>query len=309
MRELFAVARRGHGIFTTFEARAAGVTGDALTRLCRAGIIERLHPTVYRVAGTPITWRQRVAGAVRSTPGSLASHRCAAALWGLRGFERAPVELLVERWHRRHRALSGVIVHETIHLTDTDRSTVAGIPTTSVARTLIDAAGVAPERRVGDALDHALRRDPTLAPIVAARHLELASPGRRGSASMARILARRGLGAEPIDSALERTILDAIVDSGLPAPVLQHAVDLGLTTVFLDLSWPEVLLALECDGYEFHGDRSSFDWDRRRRRLLAGQGWCVLEATWADRRGEALHELLEQVRQQLVLRHHPAMCA
>ena len=78
------VAAARHGVFTWDEWLAAGLDSGQLAREIAHGVVERIHPTVYRVSGAPRTWRQSLAGAVASGgPMALASHRAAAALWEL----------------------------------------------------------------------------------------------------------------------------------------------------------------------------------------------------------------------------------
>lgn len=41
-------------------------------------------------------------------------------------------------------------------------------------------------------------------------------------------------------------------------------------------------LGIECDGFEHHSARRSFERDRRRRTALTSMGWRVLQVTWDD---------------------------
>jgi very-short-patch-repair endonuclease len=50
----------------------------------------------------------------------------------------------------------------------------------------------------------------------------------------------------------------------------------------VDFAWPELRIALECDGFEFHSDRATFRRDRRRWTALTRAGWRVIVVTWAD---------------------------
>ncbi len=50
----------------------------------------------------------------------------------------------------------------------------------------------------------------------------------------------------------------------------------------LDLAFPDVLLAIEIDGWAWHSDPERFQRDRRRQNLLVATGWTVLRFTWAD---------------------------
>jgi very-short-patch-repair endonuclease len=50
----------------------------------------------------------------------------------------------------------------------------------------------------------------------------------------------------------------------------------------LDLAFPDVLLAIEIDGWAWHTDPERFQVDRRRQNALVTAGWTVLRFTWAD---------------------------
>ena len=49
-----------------------------------------------------------------------------------------------------------------------------------------------------------------------------------------------------------------------------------------DLVDRDLELAIECESYEWHGDRAGFRKDVRRYTLLAASGWMVLRFTWED---------------------------
>lgn len=52
-------------------------------------------------------------------------------------------------------------------------------------------------------------------------------------------------------------------------------------TFFLDVAFPELKVALEIDGWEFHGKvKADFERTWRRHNALVAAGWCVLHITW-----------------------------
>ncbi len=51
-------------------------------------------------------------------------------------------------------------------------------------------------------------------------------------------------------------------------------------TVRPDLTFDEVKLIVEIDGFAYHGDRDAFERDRQRLNLLTAAGWTVLRFTW-----------------------------
>ena len=198
----------------------------------------------------------------------------------MRGNDRAPVEVLVERWGRRQRP-PDVLVHETKDLVAADISEVGTIPCTSIVRTLVDLPAVTHDMRAGEAIDGATKDDPTLLLRLRRRHLEVARRGRNGTVRLRRLLDARA-GGEVVDSAFERLTLDLIASSVLPRPVTQFQVRDRDFVAYLDLAWPDRMLAVECDSFEHHRTLRAFQWDRRRRRRLVALGWTVLEFTYDE---------------------------
>lgn len=87
------VAEGQHGAFTYRQARAAGLTAQAIQHRLDARRWEMLDRGVYRLPGTARTWHQQlIALTFAAGPVAAASHRSAAALLALPGF--------VVRWSR-----------------------------------------------------------------------------------------------------------------------------------------------------------------------------------------------------------------
>lgn len=292
--DLFDLAARQHGVFSTSQLRSSGLSQHHFQRLIDQGLIEQHLPEVFRVRAAPASYRLRLSAAVLSTPGGLASHRAAARLWGLDVVGAAPVEIVVERWYRRQRKTEGIVVHETKDLVGGDIDERHGIACTSLVRTLVDLPAVVHELRAGDALDAACRYDRPLLGRVAQRHAEVARRGRNGTVKLRGLLAERGQGDVVVDSGFERRALRLIQASALPKPVTQHQVRDGDFVCYLDLAWPDRLLGMECDSVEHHLSVRAFHWERERRRRLLRLGWKILEFTYRDvtQRGPmVVHEL------------------
>jgi very-short-patch-repair endonuclease len=236
------------------------------------------HRNVYALAGAPPTWEQAVLAAVLAGGDRVAaSHGTAGRLRALRHVEDVGLEIVSALG--RHKRLDGVLGHRSGALFDSDLTVYRAIPTTTVARTLIDVSGRLTERQLGQAIDDALRR----------RILDLEdlrrTAGRLGSApgrSMRKVNRALGLripGFDPLDSDLETRVLRVIAASGLPVPRQQYPIVLGGTEVRLDLAYPEARLAIELDGWEWHRNRSAFDDDRWRDVELVKLRWMNLRLT------------------------------
>lgn len=275
---LMAIARAQHGLITRKQALEHGATDDTLTALVRAGLLLRIRTGVYASGGAPTTWEQVAAAAcLAGGPDVLASHRTAARLWGLvDGSGRVEVTVDGERRVR----LPGVTVHQSILLVDGDRASCVGIPTTSLARTIIDVSGTQSAATVGRWVDARIRGGDLDLEALRATTARMAGPGRRRLRVVRRILAQRLPGYDPGDSELEVRAMRVLARSGLPTPVQQHPVVLpDGSLIRLDLAYPRVMVAIELDGWAFHGDRTSFERDRLRANQLTLLGWRLLRFT------------------------------
>ena len=69
------------------------------------------------------------------------------------------------------------------------------------------------------------------------------------------------------------------VESGpdLPVPVSQLEIRDGERLVTVpDFAYPDVKIAIFCDGFAFHGNPDTLELDARKRNWLQQQGWVVL---------------------------------
>ncbi|HZQ76658.1 MAG TPA: type IV toxin-antitoxin system AbiEi family antitoxin domain-containing protein [Acidimicrobiia bacterium] len=244
-------AGRQHGLVTTRQLLALGFTADAVRRRAEAGMLFRVHRGVYAVAGTRDTLECRVMAAVLAAgDGALASHRCAAALYGLRRIRCDVPEVTV--CGRNAPAIGAFRSHRRDVLTAADRTRVGVIPVTTPAWTLLDlsASGIEPIR-LGGALDDVLVRK--LASLGAIERVMERTSHLPGAARLAGLVEERRVGVRPSESGLEDELLDIFDRYGLPAPVRQYVLPLpGGGTARFDAAYPELLLGFEADGDAYH---------------------------------------------------------
>lgn len=297
-RRLARVARRQHGLITLEQATAAGISVDAGKRRVRAGRWIRVAPGVVAVAGAPVTWRQRALAAVLAAgPGAVISHTTAAALYGLSGCAFRAVEITVPRGRSHRSRLASV--HEATDLPRGDITTVDGIPVTRPARTLVDLAGCLPRAGLEDAVDDALVRRLTTLTRLRVRLDALGGPGRRRSVVLGEILSSWETGRLP-DEVAEARLLRRLVAHGLPTPAVQYEVrdPEGRFVARPDLAYPDSRVAVELNGFRWHGTPRGYARDQSRARRLAALGWLVVPATPADLAGPG-DELARQVSSAL----------
>ena len=86
-----------------------------------------------------------------------------------------------------------------------------------------------------------------------------------------------------VDSPKETQTRLAIVDAGLPEPVVQHAVqDAGGLVATVDLAYPDLKIAIEYEGDGHRTDREQWRIDIQRQRRLEELGWVVIRLTELD---------------------------
>ncbi|MEO6467808.1 MAG: hypothetical protein ABIP21_01815, partial [Acidimicrobiia bacterium] len=256
---------------------------------CSTGEIVHVHERVYRFAGAPVTWKTSLmaacwAGGIRA----VASYRSAAALKALPAGSEI-CEITCPRWRRaRH---DGLIVHETRALHPMDVAVVDGIPTTTVARTLLDLAAIISPPDLERSLENALRRHLVSLDELDAMLHRLSRPGRTGLRSLRQLVqARMVPGFRPTESEAESLILQSIRRHGIVEPVRQFKVYNGSVRIGrVDLSYPDARIAIEYDSDEFHTGRVATAQDAARRHRLVCAGWLPLVASVSDLRNGGAH--------------------
>jgi hypothetical protein len=280
-QEMWSLAARQHGIVARSQLRNLGMSREAIRARLADGRMYEIQPGVYCLGGAPRTRGQQILAACLTVGDlGLASHRTAGQLWRLDGIDAAPVEVVMPRQKRRMRR--DFLIHESRDLRSVDASSVDGIPVTSPIRTLLDLGAVVHRYRLEQAVDDALRRKLITLDALRHRFLEVARKGRRGVGPLRPLLEERlGLPVPP-GSGFEAATLRLIDRAGLPRPVCQHPVDIGGTIVYLDLAWPDLRIAIECDSLAHHFAAHRLRWDDRRQNALVLMGWLVLRVTWQD---------------------------
>ena len=289
------VAESNHGVFAAHHLRELDINRHLRTRRLATGRWERVHEGVYRVVGTPLTWRGRLlaacwAGGTRA----VASHRSAAELWELPGRNRNTVEITCPRWRRAQH--DHLVVHESLALDETDTTVLEQIPVTSTSRTLFDLAGVVGPTTLDLAVATALRRR-----LTTSRELEqvldrLARRGRAGTAQFRAVLALHRSNPARTESEAEHLVMRLLAKHGLPLPIPQYEIRRadGTLVARVDFAYPELKIAIEYDSYAHHLGTDAHDRDGARRNAIVAMEWRPITATAADLRNGG-HRLANDV--------------
>ena len=268
--------RRQHGVFTLVQALAAGYTKQSIRRRLVDGTWLELVPRVYLVAnGVAPTPKQALIALTLATAG-VASGHSAAALYGLMPFPSTP-EVTVDR---ARRAVRYPGVRSTRALPSIDVTSVEAIPVTTPARTVIDVVATLPPREAEEFLDRAIVTGFVRAARLEARARDLSSRGRCGCGTVLQLLGTRHPEMTNARNGFEAWALRLLERAGAPRPRVNHRVRSGGRVRYLDLAWPDLMIAIELDGRVPHSSRRVFDDDRARQNALVAEGWTVFRLTW-----------------------------
>lgn len=173
------------------------------------------------------------------------------------------------------RSRTGLVVHRR---TGMPLTTIDGRRVTSPAWTAVEVARGLRRPRALATLDASLRSgrcDP--------RTLQLAASGqagRRGIVTVRDLLPLVRAGAE---SPMESEARLAMVDGGLPEPMLQYEViDRDGWWWRLDFAWPDARVAVEYDGFDWHSSPAHLRRDRQKKAALEECGWRLVSIVSDD---------------------------
>jgi very-short-patch-repair endonuclease len=260
--------------------------------------LHRVHQGVYAVGHSASTPQKRLLAAVLACgPGAVLSHRSAAALWGLLQDKRTSIDVTAP--NRRGRIPQGIDAHRDGSLTSVDRTVQQGIPCTTVARTLLDFAALAPIWELRTAISEA-------EVLRILNHSEVdrlikRSRGRRGVARLRMLMDGIHPQTKRTRSEMEIRFLRMCERAALPEPEVNATLYPGGRRTVPDFLWRDAGLIVEADSRGFHDTYSAFQSDREREQRLQLAGWRVSRCTWQQIEREP-RRLAETIRGLLNLR-------
>lgn len=224
-------------------------------------------------------------------PTALASHRSAARVWGLDGVYGGPIELTVP--YSQRPMPQGVTVHRTRR--SLPEEIRLSIPVTSVERTLLDVAGLIPDRALEKATESALRHRLSSIEALARSLKQHGGRGVKGTRRMRRVLA--AVECDVAGSPAEVELRDLMRDAPIPMPTPQLEVRLPTgENAYPDFSWPDRMRIVEVDGFEAHSTPEQLQHDLRRQNMLMDLGWEIRRFSARDVRRTPLEVIAEIVR-------------
>ncbi len=269
------------GVFLANEALAAGY----VTRYGLVAHHRRVLPGVYGPRRGPVSLEDRVRAAwLWSQRRGVVTGLAASALHGAKWVEEdVPIELNYGHNKsptgvitRRDTVLDGEVVHR------------LGMPVTSVERTAFDLArrgttGQAVARL--DSLARATRFTSADVLFVADSH-----PRVRGRRRVGDLLDLVDAGSQ---SPRETWLRLLLIGAGFPRPTTQIPVPApdGHPRYFLDMGWPELMVAVEYDGQQHRLDPDQFRGDVARSEYIDGLGWRRIRVLAGHRRDDIVRRV------------------
>ena len=294
-RDLAELAAKQHSIFTRADARKAGLKHRQIDHRVASFWI-CVHEGVYRMPGSPETWKGSLLAACRAaSPPAGISHRSGGALYEFPGGRLELVELTCKRWRRAKS--QGLVVHEQIRIDERDITEVDGIPVMRPELVVLQLAGLRPFPRYVEAVIQAARRK-RLITLESTREMfaRHARRGVRGVQVMRTVLDEWDPSRRPTESEMETLLLQTLADGGWPRAVPQYEIfdrD-GVFVARVDAALPDLRIAIEYDSIQEHSDEFQLADDARRRNRIVAAGWRVLSARNRDLKSGG-NELLDAV--------------
>ncbi|MEI8408513.1 MULTISPECIES: DUF559 domain-containing protein [unclassified Kribbella] len=258
-----------HGGWATSAELVRATSRRALAAALRNGDVERLTRGIYGMPGLAV----ELAAAIAYD--GVISHTSAAAGWQLPLLVAPPKPHITLPMNRNARSGPPAVLHwGTTAPADRSRRR------TSLLRTVLDCARILPFGEALAVADAALSRGRLAHEELQAAAIAMRGPGRPNAVQVA--AAANGHSESFLESMLRSLLVSAGIDGFEP----QVLVDLGGLRVRVDLGHRLARVALEAEGYEFHGSAGDFAADCRRYDDLVADGWLVLRFTYQQVLGD-----------------------
>jgi very-short-patch-repair endonuclease len=269
-RALDALLRRQAGVVGRAQARAAGLSADAIDRRLAGRQWVPLHPRVYLDRGHRLTDEARVRAAVLWAGDDAVLSGLAAAWWhGVAAALAGEIAVTVPR-RRSPRNRPGVTVRRR-DLADDDRTSRHGVPVTALPLAVLEAA-VELGAAGGPFLDRALQAHVGFAEVARAHTRNIGAAG--ATAARAALAAS----AERAGPAAVRLLVARLREARL----IGWRTDHPAAGVVLPVAFPQARVAVESEGWACPPGAEERRRTLWRRGVLARAGWTVLTCGWHE---------------------------
>lgn len=215
----------------------------------------------------------------------MVSHGTAAALHGL--WDKWPHLVDVTVPVEAGRKIDGVRCRRCRYPEPEEIEVRGGVAGTTVARTLVDLAGMVGMKTLRKTVGRAaIRRKLDLQAVDIAIYN---GERRRGLKALELALVPyRTKDGKPLDvrSDFETLVLPELLEMGLLRPQCNAWLHIDGERFLVDFLWEQQQVIVETDGRETHETPTAFQSDRRRDQFLVAAGYRVLRVTWNQIHGE-----------------------
>lgn len=310
-----SISKAQNGVVTRQQLLNSNVSAKCVRAFIEKGILMRVGKGVYSILGSEETWLHKATIAVFVCgSNSLLSHESVLRLYGLMSLrnddffrKRRPIgtrhliHILNPRLERKEQE---VFYHRTKKFLDQDAHNVyKGIPHVSIARAIVDCAQQLTVHELSYVVDQAIFRNlTTLSKILEAIELLHSGPGREKKRIKLLIdNISPSKSTKNVESYFEKRVENIIRKVCKYKISRQYDVNVSGNKYRLDFAIPEIKLAIEADGFNFHKDRLSFDNDKNRDYFLQKDGWLILHLTTSMTDLEIEDRFIEMIH--LALQH------
>jgi len=244
-----------------------GLSRSGISRQVARGALTRRYPGVYTYGrGELSPEAQWMAAVLACGEGAALAHLSSVMLFGC---SRWPIEEPHVLVPRRHRPVDGIKIHHCLGLDPLDTTVFKGIPTTTVARMLVDLSATHTEYQVAYVINRAAYKHRF--DLQATLRARARAKGHPGTGVLARAIELYLAGSAGTRSDLEDRFLELV--RGFPVPL----VNMEFLGYEVDFRWPDHRLAVEVDGNHTRpNDKRN---DAGRDRVLRNAGYTVLRFT------------------------------
>jgi very-short-patch-repair endonuclease len=277
LRALVVLAERQHGLVTRKQAAALAVPRRTLQRRIEEGAWVPHGPGVLRLVGTPASRMLLARSVLLTQPDALITGAAALELQAgqpVAGLPDGPVWLVSPRLNRPG---VRVVPHPDVAVRKWEGGTVLPADACLAA----DLVRLLPESAARDAAHLMLQGRRVTTGDLLRESAKLRS--HLGGAQLAAIAADLSTGSHAESEAELHALLER---AGLTGWHANYGVSVTSGTRYIDVAFPQFMLAIEVDGRAFHTDDPVFESDRDRQNELSLDGWTVLRFTWKRLTGD-----------------------
>jgi very-short-patch-repair endonuclease len=299
---LGSVAVGQHALITADQLADLKVTRNQRAHLLATGHIVKVGPHVYLLNGAPFTWQARIAAAwLAYGAEAVVSHRSAAALYSLEGFDQQKVVHVSVPAGLSPRRRKDVQFHRCLDFELIRPERRQNILVTDPARLILDlyASEQNPEVARRGLFSARKKKLVTWAALEECLEQHARKGRRRIKGLRADLDLYRRTGCP--ETSFEDAIRQLVMDAGLSEPELQHWVTTPGGRYRIDVAFPELRVGIEGKSKKDHLTDDAFESDPVRDAELGIAGWFIIHVTWGQLHGDPAG-VVRRVQRALVSR-------